>query len=132
MPIDARTEPRGRLRHVITIDEHTLVADMPREAGGDDSGPSSHDLFDASLAACMAQTAIMYARLHQFHLERVLLHVERDASREREGTYVLNVTVGFEGDLSADQRARLLQIVDRCPVHKLMTVRTIEIRTVAA
>jgi len=132
MTIDCRTDPPGSLRHVLRIGPHTLVADMPFEAGGDDGGPSSHDLFDASLAACMAQTAVMYARLHQLSLERVLLHVERDASREREGTYALNVTVGFEGDLSVDQRARMLQIIDRCPVHKLMTVRTIEIRTVAA
>jgi len=132
MPIDAWTEPRGRLRHVITIDAHEIVADMPLEAGGDAGGPTSHDDFDASLAACMAQTAIMYARFHQLHLERVLLRVERDDSREREGTYVLNVTVGFEGDLSVEQRSRLLQIVDRRPVHKLMTKRTIEIRTVEA
>lgn len=132
MPIDAWTEPLGRLRHVITIDTHTLVADMPSASGGDDSGPSSHDYFDASLLACMGQTAIMYARLHELPLERVLLHVERDASREREGTYVLNVTVSLEGELSVQQRARLLQIVDRCPVHKLMTTTTIEIHTVEA
>jgi len=132
MPIDARTEPRGRLRHVIAIDAHTLVGDMPREAGGDDTGPSSHDLFDTSLATCMGQTAILYARLHQWPLERVRLHVERDASREREGTYALSVTVGFEGDLSAAQTSRLLEIVDRCPVHRLMTSTTIEIRTVEA
>ncbi len=130
MPIDARTEPRRRLRHVITIDAHTLVADMPVLSGGDDGGPSSHDYFDASLVACMGQTAILYARLHELPLERVLLHVERDASREREGTYVLSVTVGLEGDLTLAQRARVLEIVDRCPIHKLMTTATVEIRTV--
>src|SRR5262245_23977035 len=129
MPIDAWTEPRGRLRHVITIDAHTVVADMGAP-GGDDTGPSSHDYFDASLLACMGQTAIMYARLHALPLERVRLHAERDASREREGTYVLNVTVGFEGDLSAPQRARMLEIIGRCPIHKLMTTATVEIRTV--
>jgi putative redox protein len=80
----------------------------------------------------MAQTAVMYARLHRLHLERVLVHVERDASRERDGTYVLNITIGFEGDLSADHRARMLQIIERCPVHKLMTTATVEIRTVEA
>jgi len=132
MSIDCRTEPRGRLRHVLTIDAHTLVADMPPASGGDASGPSSHDYFDASLAACMGQTAMLYARSHGIPLERVHLRVERDVSREREGTYVLNVTVGLEGELSNEHRVRLLQIVDRCPVHKLMTMTTVEIHTVGA
>jgi len=129
MSIDCLTEPRGRLRHVLTIDAHTLVADMPLASGGDASGPSPHDYFDASLATCKALTAMIYARSHGIPLERVHLRVERDDTREREGTYVLNVTVGFEGGLSVEQRARLLQIVDHCPVHKLMTATTIEIRT---
>ena len=129
MPIDAWTEPLGRLRHVITIDAHTVVADMA-VPGGDDTGPSSHDYFDASLLACMGQTAIMYARLHALPLERVHLHAERDASREREGTYLLNVVIDLEGDITDAQRARMLQIVGRCPIHKLMTTATIEIHTV--
>jgi len=132
MSIDCRTEPPGGLRHVLRIGTHTLVADMPLAAGGDASGPSAHDLFDASLAVCMAQTTMLYARMHGISLERVRVHVDRDDSREREGPYVLSVEVGFEGDLTAQQRARILEILDRCPVHKLMTMTTVEIHTVGA
>jgi len=130
MTIDCLTDPPGRLRHVLRIGPHTLVADTPLEAGGDASGPSAHDYFDASLAVCMAQTGILYARLHGIRLDRVSVHVDRDDSREREGRYVLGVVVGFEGDLTAPQRARILEILGRCPVHRLMTDTTIEIRTV--
>ena len=132
MAIDCLTDPPGGLRHVLRIGSHTLVADLPLEPGGDASGPSAHDYFDASLAVCMAQTTMLYARLHGIRLDRVSVHVDRDASREREGPYVLSVEVGFEGDLTAAQRARILEILDHCPVHKLMTATTVEIRIVGA
>jgi putative redox protein len=129
MSIDCRTETNGKFRHVLTIDRHTLYADMPLASGGEASGPGAHDYFDASLAACKALTAMVYAKSHGLALDRVNVHLERDDSQERQGTYVLRVKVGFEGALSEAEKAKLLEIVGRCPVHKLMTTATIDIQT---
>jgi putative redox protein len=128
MTIDCRTETAGRLTHLVTIGPHTLRADMPVESGGDAKGPGAHDLFDASLAVCKAHTAMLYARLHGLALDRVEVHVERDAARERQGEYVLQLRIAFEGELSDAQKSKLFEIAGRCPVHKLMTSARIDIR----
>jgi len=129
MPIDCRTESNGRLRHILTIDQHTLYADLSISSGGEGSAPGPHDYFDAALAACKSTTAMLYARSHGWKLDRVNVHIDRDDSNERQGTYVLRVKVGFEGALSEAEKSRLLEIVGRCPVHKLMTTATIDIQT---
>jgi putative redox protein len=129
MSIDSRTETSGQFKQRLTIDRHTLYADMPIETGGGAAGPGAHDYFDASLAACKALTAMIYARSHGLALDRVNIHIDRDDSRERQGVYVLQVRVGFEGALSEAEKSKLLEIVGRCPVHKLMTSATIDIRT---
>ena len=131
MSIELQTEVSGGLKHRVTIDGHVLYADMPADAGGTASGPGAHDLFDASLAVCKAMTAMLYARSHGVPLDRVHVKIDRDDSNERKGVYVLQVRVGFEGALSEAQKAKLLEIVGRCPVHKLMTAATIDIRTSA-
>ena len=100
MPIDCRTESNGRLRHILTIDQHTLYADLSISSGGEGSAPGPHDYFDAALAACKSTTAMLYARSHGWKLDRVNVHIDRDDSNERQGTYVLRVKVGFEGALS--------------------------------
>jgi putative redox protein len=128
MTIDCRTETSGRLTQLLIIGPHTLRADMPIESGGDANGPGAHDLFDASLAVCKAHTAMLYARSHGLALDRVEVHVERDAARERQGEYVIQIRIGFEGALSDAQKSRLFEIAGRCPVHKLMTTATIDIR----
>jgi putative redox protein len=55
--------------------------------------------------------------------------VDRDDSRERQGTYVLKVRVGFHGPMSEEQRAKLYAVVAKCPIHKLMTTTEVEIET---
>lgn len=129
MSIDSRTENVGKYRQVLQIDARTLHADVSVAAGGEDSAPDPHDYFDASLATCKALTAAMYAKLHKYALDRVIVHIERDGSAERQGTYVLKVKVGFEGALTEAEKQRLHDIVTRCPIHKLMTTTTIDIQT---
>jgi putative redox protein len=128
-PIHAETTTAGAMQQRIAMGAHALLADEPPDVGGTDSGPNPHDLFDASLAACKAMTAHWYAKQRGYPLERVSTLVERDGSKERQGQYGLTVTMTFHGPLTDEQRARLLDAVGRCPVHKLMTTVEVAITT---
>ncbi|MCR4318519.1 MAG: OsmC family protein [Planctomycetes bacterium] len=125
-----KTESKGSFAHVIEVGGHTLRSDQSLDAGGEGSGPGPHDLFDAALAACKSQTAIWYARKKGFPLETVETRIERDDSDERSGTYRLKARMAFTGPLTEEQRAKLLEIADRCPIHKLMTEVEVQIATV--
>ncbi|MCY1076408.1 OsmC family protein [Archangium lansingense] len=129
MSIDSQTEQRGAFRQVVRAGAHTFHADVSTAQGGQDSAPGPHDYFDASLAACKALTATWYAKRHGIALERVETHVERDDSRERQGTYALRVKLAFHGELSQEDKQRLYNAVAQCPIHKLMTSSTIEVVT---
>jgi putative redox protein len=128
--IDCETERPGEFPQVLRVRElHTLHADVTASLGSTDSAPGPHDYFDAALAACKTLTATWYAKKNGIPLDRVEAHVERNDSREREGTYVLDVSLAFHGALSDAQKQKLYDVVGRCPVHKLMTTSTVEINT---
>jgi putative redox protein len=129
MTVDCKNEVSGGFRQIVQVDAHTLHADVSTAMGGQDSAPGPHEYFDVSLATCKALTATWYAKKSAIPLDRVEVHVERDASREREGTYVLRVALAFFGGLSDAQKQKLHDVVSRCPIHKLMTTTTIEIET---
>ena len=129
MTIRSVTENPGKFRQVVHIDAHTLHADLKQAVGGEDSAPGPHDLFDASLATCKALTVAVYAKSRKMALEGVSVEVTRDDSEERKGTYKLAVKLAFQGALSAEDKAKLHDISQRCPIHKLMTSSTIEITT---
>lgn len=129
MSITTFTETAGGFRHIIQIDAHTLAVDMNVASGGTETAPDPHDYFDASLAACKALTAVVYAKARKMALDKVVVHVTRDATQERAGTYVLKVSASFEGALSNEEKAKLHDVLSRCPIHKLMTTATIDIQT---
>lgn len=129
MSVHTQTETAGQFRQVVRVDAHTLHADISVDSGGQASAPDAHDYFDTSLATCKALTATWYAKAKGMALDRVEASVERDSSREREGTYVLKVKLAFHGALSDEERQKMYAAVGRCPVHKLMTTSTVEIVT---
>jgi putative redox protein len=129
MAVTCQTEQPGAFRQVITVDSHTLHADISPALGGQGSAPGPHEYFDSSLAACKALTACFYAKSHQIALDRVEVHVERDDSKERQGTYVLKVQIAFFGALSDADKQKLHDVVSRCPIHKLMTTTKVQIET---
>ncbi len=77
----------------VRIGPWTLLADLSAEEGGSDSGPSPHDLYDAALGACKALTVLWFAKRKGIAVTEIRTRVERDDSRERDGTYVLATTV---------------------------------------
>lgn len=117
MKIQLSKDTQGKFRQRIQIGQHTLFAD----ASADNSAPDPHDFYNASLAACKAITVMMYAEHKKMALETVEIEIESDNSRERQGEYELRARLKFNGNLTDEEKQRLLQIADKCPIHKLMT-----------
>jgi putative redox protein len=121
MTIIVRRDTAYPMRQTVLVRAHELVVDGTVEEGGDDAGPSAHDLYDAALGACKALTLAWYAKRKGIPLEDVEVVVERDASGERQGVYKLDTALRLGGALSEAQREELLAVAGKCPVHKLMT-----------
>jgi putative redox protein len=120
------------MRHEIHVGRNSLATDSSVEEGGEGSGPSPHDLYDAALGACKALTVLWYAKRKGIPVEGIEVYVARDASQERSGTYRLNAELTVTGSLDEAQREDLLRAAQKCPVHKLMTEVTTEITTTLA
>ena len=116
--VDVRTK-QGKFQQTVAIGPHTFVADEPSESGGDDAGPAPHEILLAALGTCTSMTLKMYAERKGMKLERVHVHLAMD-KHEGDRT-VLKRTVRLEGNLSAEERARLLEIAAKCPVHKTLS-----------
>ena len=121
----------------IEAGRHRIAADEPAAAGGTDTGPSPYDLLLGALGACTSMTVAMYARRKQWPLERVSvrlqhakIHAEDCAECEtKEGRLDrIEREISLIGPLTAEQRGRLLEIANRCPVHRTLTSE-INIRT---
>jgi putative redox protein len=106
------------LRQTITVGNHTLVADEPRDDGGGDEGPSPHELLLAALGACTAMTLKLYASRKGWPLERVQVGVRGE--KEASGL-AIERSLALDGPLTDEQRQRLKEIAERCPVHKTLT-----------
>lgn len=124
----ARTGATG-YRTEVLANGHPCVADEPESLGGTNAGPSPYELLAAALGACTTMTLRMYADRKQWPLEAVearLEHskihcedcVDADNPSSRIDHFSREITV--EGQLDADQRRRLLEIADRCPVHRTL------------
>jgi putative redox protein len=122
-------DQKALMRHEIHIGRNSLTTDLSVEEGGEGSGPSPHDLYDAALGACKALTVLWYAKNKAIPVEGIEVSVERDATQERAGIYRLSAMLTLAGDLSAAQREELLRVAQKCPVHKLMTEVKTEIVT---
>jgi putative redox protein len=111
----------GGLQVLVTAGPARFVADEPVEIGGLDLGPTPHDLVCAGLAACTTQTLRLYAKRKEWVLRAVTVKVthRRDLGSKPIDIFDRVITLG--GDLDETQRARLLEIADLCPVHKLLT-----------
>jgi putative redox protein len=107
----------GKVGQTIEVGPHRLVADEPAPVG-DDTGPAPHDLLLAALGTCTSMTVKMYADRKGWPLERV----EVKLHQEKQGdVHVMRRTIHLIGPLDEEQRARLLEIANKCPVHRTLS-----------
>lgn len=112
---------QGRYQQEVIVGEHRLLADEPVSVGGADAGPAPLEFVMAGLGACTSMTVRMYAERKGIPLTRISVSLSHDrvkvASIPRD-RIVRKITL--EGDLTVEQRARLLEIANKCPVHRAL------------
>lgn len=122
----------------IMAGNHGLLADESESVGGDDFGPSPYQYLSTALGACTAMTLQMYARRKGWDLKQVQVHVDHgkryaedcdDCENPKSKLDHFDRVIEMEGDLNSEQITRLLEIADRCPVHRTLH-REIKISTV--
>ena len=120
----------GRYQEVISAKGHRMLADEPEEVGGLNHGPDPYGLLLSALGACTAMTLRMYAERKDWPLEHVAVrlghrkvHAADCTDCETKDGMIDEITreIAIEGALDDGQRARLMEIANRCPVHRTLT-----------
>jgi putative redox protein len=113
----------------IAVGRHQLTCDEPTDLGGTDTGPTPYDLLLAALGSCMSITLALYARRKRWPLEAVTVRLRHakihaadcEAFETKEGRLDhIECMVELTGVLGEDQRAHLLDIANKCPVHRTL------------
>lgn len=115
------------------VGNHYMVADEPESVGGNDFGPSPYDLVSAGLSACTAMTIQMYARRKGWDVRHVEVHTSyskqhmadcENCEADSAKIDTFNREIKFEGELDEKQLTRLLEIANKCPVHRTLHSET--------
>ncbi|PIQ62548.1 MAG: osmotically inducible protein C [Bacteroidetes bacterium CG12_big_fil_rev_8_21_14_0_65_60_17] len=129
----------SRYRTEIVAGGHALVADEPESAGGTNRGPSPYDLLVSGLGACTAITLRMYADRKKWPMDEVHVHLTHEKthaedcdcdSGDRMGKIdLVEREIELVGELTDEQRSRLLEIADKCPVHRSLAESQVVVKT---
>lgn len=115
---------------LLTAGRHGFVADEPEGDGGDDLGPSPYELLLWALGSCTAMTLLMYARRKGWDLAECSVHLTHDRVHAKDSgeweqetgrVELIKREISLRGQISEEQKERLLEIAGRCPVHKTIT-----------
>ncbi len=125
-----RETRNSKFQQTVTIGPHRMLADEPVAAGGEDTGPGPYDFVLAGLGACTSMTMRLYAERKSLPLERVTvtlkhskIHAEDCAECETKAGMLDQIerVIAMEGNLDTEQRKKLMEIADKCPVHRTLT-----------
>jgi putative redox protein len=120
----------GLFSQVLLDGRHRLLADEPVAAGGGDLGPGPYELLLMSLGACTSMTLRLYAKRKQWAVERIVVRLRhskvyiddcRDCDTKAAMLDHIDREIELIGSLDAAQRAKLMEIADKCPVHRTLT-----------
>lgn len=112
----------GRYQQEVRVGQHVLLADEPESVGGADAGPAPFDFLMAALGACTSMTLRMYAERKGLPLTGVsvaMTHEKVDIDGQHRDR--INRRITLDGDIDETQRQRLLEIANKCPVHKALS-----------
>lgn len=111
----------GRYQQQVIAGQHHLIADEPASMGGADAGPAPFDYIMSGLGACTSMTLRMYAERKELPLTKISVELSHDKV-EIDGMQRDRITrhITLEGALSPEQRQRLLEIANKCPVHRAL------------
>jgi putative redox protein len=119
-PATADDSGHGGLQIMIGAGPARFVADEPAEAGGLDLGPTPHELVSAGLAACTSMTLRLYARRKAWPLGPVHVEVTHAHNAGASPADTFTRRIRLSGPLDEDQRRRLMDIAEKCPIHRLL------------
>lgn len=111
---------RDKYKTALQTSQHAWFADEPIENGGHNLGPCPTDFLISALAACTSITLRMYAEHKNIPLDGVDVEVQLERDREA-GVTRMEKSILLHGDLSAEQRDKLMQVADRCNIHQVLT-----------
>ena len=118
--VEAVETGRGKFQLRLRTGRHQLLADEPADFGGLDSGPSPFQLLSAALASCMTMTVRLYADRKGWPVKRIRAGVGHSREADQTPRDKFDVRLTFDGDLDAEQRARMVEIAGKCPVHRVL------------
>ena len=130
-PVAVQESGDGPYAQVVTTGQHVIAADEPENLGGHDSGPSPYQFLMAGLGACTTMTLRMYATRHGWPLEKSSVLVRHSKTARQDGSPPSDTferIIYLTGQLSDEQRARLLEVADKCPVSQTLQ-RTSTVRS---
>jgi putative redox protein len=125
MPAAVARRRKG-YEHELEIRQHRLIADEPQDKGGGDAGPKPTELLAASLASCAAVTMEMYAERKGWDLGQVEVAVDFTEGTT-DSAPAFEVRIRVPAELDDEQRERLLVIAGKCPVHRALAAKDVEI-----
>lgn len=123
MTIKAKLHSRNGAITTLSNGRHAWSADVSKLLGSDDLAPDPHDLLDSALAACTALTLELYARRRKLAITDIHVTVDHLETKNEQGLvrYQMQRHIAIEGDISDEERQHLLEIANKCPIHKVLS-----------